>query len=624
MKRLAIAAVLLAIMAVLALVLTLGERGTAVAQNEPEATPEEREPAALVGSGEIATPVSAEASEERREVERPAPETPVPELVEAPAPPEPTATALGRLVDEATGEPVPFQEFDVGPPDDSERVETDAFGSFETKRAHPSGALSIRLRFDDGGQPFGAAFSHPIELAHDADDRRRADVPIKIGPTYELDLQLPAGVEPADLKVTLDAKNPVEDAWGLRAREASVREGERPWVRFQKPDFYLEPAPPWQLEVVAKETAWRGTAAVDSITGIYPKPVKVVLTQAAELGGRLETASGQNVEAFVGLTGPAGTKTYGPFEHGSYRIRWLDPGVYRLAVYSSTHEHPELEVELASGESKTLDLVVAARPLGGALAGVVRSEGRERYNDLRVILRSVEHVKLVETQMVQWQPGTDRGTFRFDGLATGEYKLAVFGHSTAPIEPELLDVSPPREDLEFVVRDSGTELRSYTITAVDAETGECIQGPELHVRPERGKSGMRMWTSMCEFKLGPYRPDDAFEWVLRCEGYETAWGDRSSFDADGSCEARVRRGWSGRVVVQDPDGTPLAGVAIVLPDGSSEATDVDGVATLRRDQRPPKLAFVYGDWRVTGGDVDADGSYTDTGFDVEVRLAPPD
>ena len=288
MKRVALAAVPIVLVAVLALVFTRGERGSAVARNEPAPAPEEREEAVLVDPGEVAPSGLAERPEKRREVETPAPaETPPAPVAEPP----PTATAIGRLVDEATGEPVPFQEIDFNlSRDDTERLVTDEHGNFESSHTHPTGTVRIDLRrLRTGG------WMQPIRVEHDVDDRRRVDVPVRIGPTYRLDLEVPAGVELTDLMVSLDAAHPVEDVLGSRAREAEVRAGDLPWVRFQKPLLYEEPAPPWELAVAAKGTAWRGTAPVDSITGIYPELVRIVLMKSAELGGRLASARAESV-----------------------------------------------------------------------------------------------------------------------------------------------------------------------------------------------------------------------------------------------------------------------------------------------------------------------------------------
>ena len=559
-------------------------------------------------------------------------------------PPEPEAAPAVdasplRLValDEETGEAIPWLGLRVTPVMEDnasgEEVETDDQGRATSERAFAAGRLRVQLLAPKKGPGSpGSSMMNAVQVEHDPRSDEEHRLNLRIGPTYRLDLDLPAGLKAGDLLATLDSEVPGDDAWNPTARTAAVRAtpGPMPWVRFDKPLFYEEPRAPWRLAVSSEDGSWSGAARVSSIAGIYPDPVAIELTARGWIEGTLNAVDADARDVYVELVSPgeAQPRTLGPFQE-SYRLGSLAPGAYRLWAFNRTHEHAWTDVEVRAGHGTPLDLVLDPRPHGGDLAGRIESATGERHSDLRVIAFSTSHKRRIWTQTPTWKPDQDHGTFRFKDLPADEYRLTINALGVPPVEPKERVVRPPDETLVFRIQDDAPPVADKNLRGVDAESGECIQGPEVIFRDVGSvEMGIRSWTSGCSIVVARhYLRQGTFEWVLRCEGYEAAWGDHTDFEpldltGDDTLSVPLQKGWSARFYVADPEGAPVAGVEISAEGLTPAATDNDGLAVLRAPARPAKVQLTFGDWQIASGDVLADGSFAVTGFDVRVVMAP--
>ena len=150
------------------------------------------------------------------------------------------------------------------------RVETDAEGRFETPVAYPAGTLTLSLDDVEGQESSNKSTDLIAQLDHDPAAPEQ-EVPIGVGPTYYVALELSTGLEPSDLRVRLyldppEHRNSERNFFGSgHDRNKTVL---RPaphgsdvrWVRFRKSRL-----PSWRawLSVDSLDGMWRGGARVD-------------------------------------------------------------------------------------------------------------------------------------------------------------------------------------------------------------------------------------------------------------------------------------------------------------------------------------------------------------------------
>jgi len=564
----------------------------------------------------------------------------------------------GRVVDARTGEPVPSAIARVHTDVRTIDAPTDAEGRFESDE--PLAGNWSDIEFWNAHNVFHIRTARRNELEQlpgDAGWLAR----IRIGPTFRLRL------------VGSDAEGSgawllrvVESAPGARDRATAwiaVLPDDPPWVRFDDP----LPEPPAgaseRVEVQNLAGTLRGTAPIETIVGIHPGLVTVVLgVSSARVLGRVVDSSGQplaRAEVFAiprtGRVGADGRWTSGETNSlGSYVIGGLTPGEYWVhARPRRGQEAQTLEIELAPGDTTAPDLVAPAVTAAGAIEGTLKATGGQDFPPAVVRLRAVdgrsyEHYDVVDPSQQGSDPGEVRhfgahggelhvegkGFFEFQQVPQGEYELTVIATDCSRWSPSPLRVSPPRLDLEISREDAG-EWWTANFRASDADSGEPIR--DIHVQllasgawsPETSRiEGLGTSEERRHGFVWRFPEAARFRWNLHADGYAMASGTERDFAGTGSIrvlEVRLRKGFAARLLLRDARGRfdihdeswasriaaveqpPVAGIEIRADGQAVGRSDAEGVAAFEMRVRPDRIEVVAPGWTVLGSSQFLDG-----------------
>lgn len=543
------------------------------------------------------------------------------ELPAQPAPGSASGRHAVRLVDAATGEPLPgfvVAAEALDPP----LLTTDGEGLL--RLSAPGGrAVTLHL-LDDlrlrSEQPFAAALM---------DGALR----VRVGPTYGLDLQPPAGAgERFDARLT--AADPDRQH---RACFAPVRTGAAGaatgatghWVRFPPDALHCEGGPPWRLEVRSDDGYWFGAAEVGTAQGVHPGRVPVALAPTGRVHGRIEQPDGRPVDQAAVLLTAGGVDLAGVTDReGAFDLCWIPPGTWTLRASSRRHLAAETTVVVqarASGEC-TLQLrpVAGAGVIEGALLSDAGALAPPPPGPVAVVLTHCEDPDLVflRTVVCAAAPADGRlGAFRFEGVPAGRYGLAVRAGDFHRWDPAVLRVAPGQTGVELRRRDTAPH-RGHTLAAVSAVTGRPLAEFDAFVRLDGDDRTAKVLAARDGAVLLPGVPlDAAIEWIVRAPGHVPRRGDRGGLGE----AARLEPGWGNTLHCTDRAGRPVAGVPFALDGVPAGATDGAGRLLLRRPDAPARIGLRAGTWTLAGGDLRPDGGYRDLiwGIAVTVETASP-
>ena len=576
------------------------------------------------------------------------------------ATPWPERRFLGRVVDMETGESVPWFDLRVegttvdGPAE--EWVATDELGLFGTEASFTAGELTI-YPLDSSSEDFYGRYDIETQLRHDpaADAEAVPEVHVQIGATYELHLSGGPSDAPEELVAVAYSVGPGKRRSGVDGKTnaapvRAARNGGRPWVRFgHLTEEILEAVGgPWELEVRSRDGLWAGRARVDVVEGRQPDPVELRLREHGSVEGRVFSADGGELgvpsATLVAEDGREERETTVAHD-GTFHLGAIPAGVYRLHVGSRRHHPFERTLEVVAGEAATLDVELQRQASAGDIRGTVTSDSGRFSGHVFVQLSSPDRKTL--SGSVQWQEvgGEQVGSFAFEDVAAGQYRLFFQSLSGDTFEPELIDVSPPALDVAVVCHDRPRGA-PVVIRAYDAKTGEPIETFEGALwaldydlpTPEAGTRTIR--APLTAFPLA--RSGEPLTMLMMAEqigfrvsvgGYASAFGDwrdlTEETDEAGEpirvAHVGLEPGWGTRFTVTGPDEEPLEGVVVILDDVEAGSTDSEGVLDVRLDEAPERVELFFRDWLVVGGALDpATGVLSTEQRGAEVRMGPRD
>lgn len=314
----------------------------------------------------------------------------------------PGARVVGRVVDEATREPV--GDVTVRLRTDSrytDSVTTDAAGVFVSAGALPSEQVHAEV-WEDGVRleraswlPFRAPEAVASEWDPDSADAWVIEVPI--GPTYAFDLgDEPVGGLGARLLSIAESGEVTE-----RGSWRRLRDGLAPWVRFTSP-VRARSGSRFAVEVGTPDRRRRTTIDVESAVGVYPRVLKVHLEQTAGLRVEIVEAGGERVDARAQLV-PLGqgssddrsVKTLHTVRRG-LAVEGVEPGPWRL-VASVGAQRFTRDVVVGPGENDLGKWVIEKAP-GAAIRGTLSFEPKSwLFDDMnpRVLVYEASTRRLV-------------------------------------------------------------------------------------------------------------------------------------------------------------------------------------------------------------------------------------
>ncbi|MEM1450893.1 MAG: sigma-70 family RNA polymerase sigma factor [Planctomycetota bacterium] len=511
----------------------------------------------------------------------------------------------GRVVDELTGEPVPFFSMTVveaEPGADGSRrsvsVRTDAAGDFdepfETLRA---GAVEV-LELDEHGGFFGPPrttklafpFEEPIE--------------VRVGPTFFLDVDA-LELDDEDrftLQFALD-----DPSYRNRPIDADVREGHTPWARFSTRALELEGDGPWELELLHGEGLFRGRAEVTRKSGVEPRPVRFEVDPCGAIEFRLDHEGASEIAAsrvdVWPLEDPEDVTRVFLSSHladgtARGRYRFADPGRYgwRFGIQGTGAEG---EVDVHVGE--TASVVIGGESLGATfessvLIDATALQGSDPSRWMTFVVREEDPTTgfMTSPRRVESDP---EGFYRIElkSLLDGRWVVGVQVESGVDLTPGSVSVGPGDPPPTMVAK-PGDPRVDVKVSAIDAATGDALRGIEA--------AFMASATDAGEFQRSPdggLEPEELVAGretliMVRAPGYR-ARSYRHKPDRDGAkLEARLDRGWANRVVVIAPATMELVSGVTVVVDGEERGrTDGNGELWLEGDGPPESIEVGVGD-----------------------------
>jgi hypothetical protein len=556
-------------------------------------------------------------------------ETVASEHENAHAPPSASrGTSRGRLVDQATLEPIPDALVVTAKLNDW----TDADGWFDTGEALDGLEEILVLNV-------GSNTDSP-EVPRERWTRLEGawQVPLAIGPTFRLrfsgDGEPPAAPWEARLSFAGRGQRP----W------RPVRAGPPPYLRFDRPFGAADGAAACWLEARSQDGLLEGRGEVTSLVGV--QEVEVVCRARAVVRGRVVDAQGT---PWNGVTVDASQVSDDGIEQlgtgtgadGSYQVSASAPGRMQLVFLPpSSTETRSCRLEVPRGITRAPDVVLERRPAGGAIRGSVKTRSGEDQWGLVVALRALDgsgweraealiarggNVSVIvsnEPVLLRREPELfrepeDEGTvdFLFEDVPAGRFELSLLSSFGFTSSPPALVVEAPAEGVLFTLEDT-EPVRPFVLELVDEESGLPLEGLLAHVRVA-GASSERGLAAKQGEPIVELAESARFEWTATCPGYRLERGSERDFRREGEAlvaRRTARRGWGVRLKLIDRSGRPrtlplelgaprwrsavVAG-AEVLADGELVATsDARGIAELDLASAPDRIEVRLPGWRV--------------------------
>jgi hypothetical protein len=493
----------------------------------------------------------------------------------------------GQLVDSKDGTPVADYCLTI----DDEILRSDDEGRFESK-ALPVGAL--RLGFLDAGVRTFTGYS--ASYTHSPGNKQDVRIPVALGPSYRLAMDLPHGFEVEDFIARLssqgrsDRRTKQTPRWqapeGLDLElyphpinknsspfHAPLRQGSPSWVRFPfNVAKQLSSKGPWTIELLHKDGLARGSAEVNSVSGRYPQIVRIEFEALGKLTTRVFDEFGRwpkdcilSVKTMDGMfAGQARKPTSRRGEDsGAAIFRNLDPGHYTVRAIANGYFTAETSIAIGGGRGHNVRLDLTPIPRDHVISGTVISETGRFHAKTGILLSAVRLDTSQEfaraMTRVRWEEDGERwvGRFSFDRLPAGEYMLEPAGLGRPQWKEPELRVRAPSTNVMFECLDGGERFDLY-MRVVDADSGQLL--PEFSLTAGGDKARRRFRTTCTqseEWTAG--RPDPisgvdltcpvtagfswehALTWSVSADGYEAAQGDARAFNAEVLIEGQVAR-----------------------------------------------------------------------------------
>ena len=555
-----------------------------------------------------------------------------------------TDAVLARtLVDADTGELVPF--FEVLLERDgwgSISCASDSRGRLASPRALPRGPLlvhSVDHPLLDGARHLAA---ERISLGAGA---AGATLPVRVGPTFRLNLVIPRGAGAAvggrsieqlahDLSASVRRAEHGLGAWSLQwhapVRTAGSPPGDqgvvtRPWLRLRPFDLLFpfddpESDGPYVIEFTDLAGEFFGSAQLPSTSGIQSVPLDVHLGRLGSVRGRVLDAeggplAGATVTLFVAAGAgrgavPVDQKTS---VNGVFDIDRVGAGEHVLRVYTRRHGALMRAVAVAAGEHVEIELRLVPCATG-RVAGVARTASGNEPPWVSLHLTPLDEAGEIQPGL-SIRRSLDHGDlgsparFDFGELPQGAYELDIRSWGGPPWEPRRLVVQAPNDSIELFCRDDVRELP----LAVDGQSVPRYLRATIGGRIlSRAMDGERIdLPTTRPAEIEKFALLEAGKRPLRGDGWTLSMGRSQPFLGALVVKAQMREGW-GRVVFVHEQGEPLVGVAVRLDGLRVAATEIDGGVLVEAAQAPARVTLDLPGFRVNGP--------TDDGFEVRYQV----
>jgi len=532
----------------------------------------------------------------------------------APAGPPRARVAL-RLIDAATGEPVPWFELELL--EDIRAIETlvsDAEGRVASAAEYDARRLHLHLL--DHRQlsawrerprsvrnlPWRIPWDHaPADAAAGRTER---ELRVDVGPTYRVRTRggPPPGADERWVALRASAGAAEPTFAPLRSEG-----GAGDWVRFSnetrafgRPDDLRAAgrAGAWLLELSGPERCASG--AVGHTEGASGPELELEWLPC----GRLELAAVDEAGplharlGFERLDAPGAGILWMASELAALDRR-LAVGRYRAWAVTPRHESSDTEFEIRRGATERIELVLRRRRGAGTVRGTIDARDIEGAVGVELLLTGrASGLELRTTSVVdEREPGLLH--FRFDEVPEDVYELTAHARGVYAWDPPALEVRPPAGELVLRPRRAAQGVR-LVLRAFDAASGDSV--PRFHAALELAEPARRSPTRVLResvtgsLHLGFVPTDEPLQWVVHAQGYRPARGDERSFTGSGELRevhVRLERGFGRELVLLDAQGLAVAGARVGAAGCTGGTSDAGGRVWLAGELAPELLEIAW-------------------------------
>jgi len=572
---------------------------------------------------EPATEVVATAPDpEMSEVAGAAPEHDAERVALAPPPASPAAPWRARVVDRATGEPVPYYGVELRRGERRERLRANAEGEWVSNEDWSAGGVHLVL-YDALldrellGWSFGQAGTCEVADVEFDPTAEPATYEVEVGPTYRLQVTGVPKLEPDDWLAAIVDRETSFYPSTRRDSSAPVQRDDRGlWVRLpvvSRLAYLLEPSPPWALEVRTRDETRYGRALVSTLEGTT-EPVHVhlesrgALRVAALYEPVTPDAEVYDLDLQVRAEADPRARILGRRDFEPTRRTWeyvdLAPGAYSLVLSGLRIASERRSVVAQPGRWTELELASARLPSVGSISGHVTSRTGTFDRDVDVRIRGIDSNRgYAPSSGPSWidTKGGMKAAFRFDALPAGDYVVHVDAHGTQlGWEASERIVSAPADGVVFTLQDD-VETESFAFRAVDARTGEPFERFGFAMADD-WDDVPSLWGVLEQHVVRDVDPDSRLLWAVSALGRRTVFGTRDELvpyvegDASTLNVIELDEGWTGRIRTRTSDGAPLADVDVRIDGRVVGRTDRDGLLTVERPAWPESIEVHKDGW----------------------------
>lgn len=235
----------------------------------------------------------------------------------------------GRAIDEMSGDLLPYLKLSVGSDLTSTGVQTDGDGHFTSRQRYEAGQVDV-APLTHGGIRWRAS-----ERTVDFDGSSRIhDVPLPMGPSYELEIIPPPGYTLDDLRAYL-AEVTEECPWVLMEapnQGAPIHTESGVWVRFIESLTYDADAWSATLWVATADQRWLGSCKVPPRSRRENGRFAIALTPCGSVEVEVHRPDALNdLSVHVHLQRPGRDRCWSrsdPYARGPYSFHLVPPGEY--------------------------------------------------------------------------------------------------------------------------------------------------------------------------------------------------------------------------------------------------------------------------------------------------------
>ena len=532
----------------------------------------------------------------------------------------------GRLLDVATLEPLPaFLLVAEAATGQVEQAMTDAAGRFQLTTMPAEGDVHIQPIDRPGRKVQDRITITAIERTVEGEIAVR----VASGPTFRLAITN----DPAIDATTLRARLLMPDNKAVGADEP-VHADKPPWVRLPPvPSNYDRSR---AIEIKSAEGLWQGEANVAAVRGIVPEFVSVTLLARAVVDGIVRDPDGTAVAgAEVALEDRRGKSSAlkTTDERGHFRFELRLPGEAALNVRSLRFETNHVPIVLVAGSVLAQDVTLARLPAVGSIRGRIISESGTYAADVRIRLSMASkgpRSGLTLQASPAWNSvdGRKVAVFDFADLPAATYRLSVEHGDELEFVPSKLELAPPADDVEFVVRDA-TPNASLAFRVHDSANGAELGALQALLRFDNNIRKKQTVDSGA-IVVVRYPLEKKLAWRLDREGYVPALGDERSFAIEERgergvvhfAEVNLDPGWGDFLEVNASNtGKPIADAKVEVDGRDAGRTDERGHLFLRNPTVPANVTIAHDNMRPTTIHPNADPR-SPHDFYTMVALAP--